>query len=134
MKRIGIIGAMEEEVALLKEQMQIEKRVEKASMEFCAGKLNGQEAVVVSGDQFISDKATKDRIISNFGGFCTEMEGAAIAQTAYLNKVPFVIVRAISDKADDSASVDYPTFEAQAIEHSVKLIENFVSRLPEDAY
>ena len=42
MKRIGIIGAMEEEVALLKEQMQIEKRVEKASMEFCAGKLNGQ--------------------------------------------------------------------------------------------
>lgn len=47
MKRIGIIGAMEEEVALLKEQMQIEKKVEKASMEFCAGKLNGQEAVVV---------------------------------------------------------------------------------------
>ena len=43
MKRIGIIGAMEEEVALLKEQMQIEKKVEKASMEFCAGKLNGQE-------------------------------------------------------------------------------------------
>ena len=67
-------------------------------------------------------------------GYCTEMEGAAIAQAAYLNKVPFVIVRAISDKADDSATMDYPTFEAQAIEHSVKLVESFVSRIPEDAY
>ena len=47
MIRIGFNGAMEDAVALLKEQMQIEKRVEKASMEFCAGKLNGQEAVVV---------------------------------------------------------------------------------------
>ena len=62
------------------------------------------------------------------------MEGAAIAQAAYLNKVPFVIVRAISDKADDSASMDYPTFEQQAILHSVKLIEAFVSRIPEDTY
>ena len=60
--------------------------------------------------------------------------GAAIAQAAYLNKVPFVIVRAISDKADDSATMDYPTFEAQAIEHSVKLVEDFVSRIPEDVY
>ena len=50
------------------------------------------------------------------------------------SKVPFVIVRAISDKADDSATMDYPTFEAQAIEHSVKLVEDFVSRIPEDVY
>ena len=48
---------------------------------------------VVSGDQFISDKAVKERISSNFDGFCTEMEGAAIAQVSYLNKVPFVILR-----------------------------------------
>ena len=45
-----------------------------------------------------------------------------------------MIVRAISDKADDSASMDYPEFEKKAIEHSVKLIENFVSRIPEDAF
>ena len=56
------------------------------------------------------------------------------AQAAYLNKVPFVIVRAISDKADDSASVDYPTFEQKAIEHSVKLVESFVSRVPENVF
>ena len=53
---------------------------------------------VVSGDQFISDKAVKERISANFDGYCTEMEGAAIAQAAYLNGVPFVILRAISDK------------------------------------
>ena len=84
---------------------------------------------IVSGDQFISDRAVKDRISSQFGGMCTEMEGAAIAQAAYLNSIPFVIIRAISDKADDSATVDYPTFERQAIAHSVALVENFVERL-----
>lgn len=84
---------------------------------------------IVSGDQFISDKATKERITKNFNGFCTEMEGASIAHTAYLNKVPFVILRAISDKADDSASVDYPTFEKQAIANGVKLIKEVVAQL-----
>jgi len=84
---------------------------------------------VVSGDQFISDRAVKDRITSMFDGMCTEMEGAAIAQAAYLNQIPFVIIRAISDKADDSATMDYPTFERQAIAHSVALVENFVGRL-----
>ena len=82
---------------------------------------------VVSGDQFISDKTVKERISSNFDGYCTEMEGAAIAQAAYLNKVPFVILRAISDKADDSATMDYPTFEKQAIANSVKLIKELVA-------
>lgn len=84
---------------------------------------------IVSGDQFISDKATKERITKNFNGFCTEMEGASIAHTAYLNKVPFVIIRAISDKADDSATVDYPTFEKQAIANGVKLIKEFVAEI-----
>ena len=49
------------------------------------------------------------------------MEGAAIAQAAYLNNVPFLVIRAISDKADGSAEMDYPTFEAMAAEHSFKL-------------
>ena len=69
---------------------------------------------VASGDMFICEKALKDRIIAVTGGLCTEMEGAAIAHTAYRNGVPFVILRAISDKADDSAEMDYPTFEQLA--------------------
>ncbi len=84
---------------------------------------------IVSGDQFISDKAVKDKITANFKGYCTEMEGAAIAQAAYLNKVPFLILRAISDKADDSATLDYPTFEKQAIANSVLLIKELVATI-----
>lgn len=83
---------------------------------------------VVSGDQFVSDKAKKQYILENFKGYCTEMEGAAIAQAAYLNNIPFLIIRAISDKADDSATEDYPTFEAKAIEHSVKLMIELVEK------
>lgn len=77
---------------------------------------------VASGDQFISNKEVKQGIIDKFHASCTEMEGVAIAQTAYLNQVPFLVIRAISDKADDSATMDYPAFEAQAIENSVKLM------------
>ena len=84
---------------------------------------------IVSGDQFIAEKAVKERIAENFQGYCTEMEGAAIAQAAYLNEVPFVVLRAIYDKADDSATMDYPTFEAKAAEHCVKLVEHFLELL-----
>ena len=66
---------------------------------------------IASGDQFVASKELKDQIIARTQGLCTEMEGAAIAQTAYRNGLPFVILRAISDKADDSAEMDYPTFE-----------------------
>ena len=69
---------------------------------------------VASGDQFVAEQTLKNKIISNTQALCTEMEGAAIAQTAYRNGIPFVILRAISDKADNSAEMDYPTFEKQA--------------------
>lgn len=232
MNIIGIIGAMEEEVNILKEKMSIDAVEKKASMEFFKGKLNDKDVVivrsgiskvnaavctqiliddfnvdcvintgiagslqnkidigdivissdamqhdvdatgfgydpgviprmetsvfkaderlielakkvceaeipdiaahvgrVVTGDQFISDREVKNKIESNFHGYCTEMEGAAIAQAAYLNNVPFVILRAISDKSDDSATVDYPAFEKKAIEHSVILVENMLKQL-----
>ena len=83
---------------------------------------------VVSGDQFISDKAKKQWLIENFDGSCTEMEGAAIAQAAYLNGIPYLVIRAISDKADDSAGMDYQVFEEQAIRHSVNLLLEMASR------
>jgi len=66
---------------------------------------------IASGDQFICSQEQKDRIIAVTGALCTEMEGAGIAHAAYRNGVPFVILRAISDKADHSAEMDYPTFE-----------------------
>ena len=66
---------------------------------------------VASGDLFVAERKAKERIIQRTGALCTEMEGAAIAHTAYRNGVPFVVIRTISDKADDSAEMDYPTFE-----------------------
>lgn len=79
------------------------------------------EGRIVTGDQFISSKEKKKWLSQTFEGSCTEMEGAAIAQAAYLNQIPFLIVRAISDKADDSAHMDYEEFERLAIIHSVNL-------------
>lgn len=84
---------------------------------------------VASGDQFVSGKAMKERIIRLTDGMCAEMEGAAIAQTAYRNGVPFVIVRAISDKADDSAELDYPTFEQIAARRCAQVTCALVERL-----
>lgn len=229
---IGIIGAMEEEVAALKEDMDIQETVEQASMVFCRGKLCGKDVVVVrsgigkvnagicaqilvdrfradmlintgiagsldakidigdmvistdalhhdmdatifgdaigqiprmdtlafsadeelvqkaakanekanpdirtfagrvaSGDQFISSGEAKEKIVENFHPLCVEMEGAGIAQAAYLNKVSYVIIRAISDKADNSATVDYPAFERQAIARSVRLMKELLTMI-----
>lgn len=84
---------------------------------------------IVTGDQFISDQEKKHWIAKTFEGYCTEMEGAAIAQTAYLNRVPFLIVRSISDKADNSAQMDYEEFERMAIRHSVNLVKAMIEAL-----
>lgn len=84
---------------------------------------------VVSGDQFISSKEVKNRLIETFQGDCAEMEGASIAHGAYLNHLPFVIIRAISDKADDSAEMDYPSFEKAAALHSAKLVEDMIQKI-----
>ena len=73
-----------------------------------------------------SGKDVKARIVENFQALCTEMEGAGIAHAAYLNKVSYVIIRAISDKADNSATMDYPEFEKQAIAHSVALVKELL--------
>ncbi|MGN0298211.1 MAG: 5'-methylthioadenosine/adenosylhomocysteine nucleosidase [Lachnospiraceae bacterium] len=101
--------------------------------EKCCHKVNPEIQVwkgrVVSGDQFVASKEVKAHLICEFNGFCTEMEGAAIAQAAYLNQIPFLIIRAISDKADDSAQMDYPTFEKKAIENSVRLIREMAANL-----
>lgn len=87
------------------------------------------EGRIVSGDQFVSDKERKEMIAETFAGYCTEMEGAAIAQAAYLNGIPFVIIRAISDKADDSANMDYETFEKLAVENSIRLVRGFLKEI-----
>lgn len=84
---------------------------------------------VASGDQFVGAKAHKEQIIADTGALCTEMEGAAIAHAAWRNGVPFVVIRAISDKADDSAEMDYPTFEAIAAERCARVTKKLAAAL-----
>ena len=87
------------------------------------------EGRIASGDQFICDQGIKDVIVSEFAAYATEMEGAAIGQASYLNDIPFLVIRAISDKADGSAQMDYDTFEKAAIEHSVKLTMKMLEKM-----
>lgn len=109
-----------------------DEKLRELAME-CSKKANPDIEVfcgrVASGDQFISSKEKKNWIQSNFDAYCTEMEGAAIAQAAYLNNIPYLIVRAISDKADDSASMDYSEFEAKAVENSVRLMAAMIEAM-----
>lgn len=85
------------------------------------------EGRVCSGDQFIASREQKEAIISKFGGLCCEMEGAAIAQTCYLNDTPYVVIRAISDKADDSEEMAYEQFKGPAAAHCAAIIRYMIS-------
>lgn len=87
------------------------------------------EGRIASGDQFVCDQGVKDNIVKEFSAYAVEMEGAAIGQAAALNGIPFLIIRAISDKADNSANMDYPAFEKLAIEHSVRLTQGMLKRM-----
>jgi len=77
---------------------------------------------IASGDQFIAGKEVKANIKEWFDPMCVEMEGCAMAHAAYLNGIDCLIIRAISDKADDSAEMDYPSFERKAAEHCAKMV------------
>lgn len=83
--------------------------------------LNARLGRIASGDKFIASKEDKDRIVNDFSADACEMEGCAIAQTAFVNGTPFAVVRAISDSADGEATMDYPTFLPLAAKNSTNL-------------
>ncbi len=69
------------------------------------------DGIVASGDIFVDDSALKAQLRDGFGAAAAEMEGAAIAQTAEANGVPFVILRTISDLAEHQANVSFDELE-----------------------
>ena len=89
--------------------------------------INAVCGVIASGDQFVASGERKEFITGQFGAIACEMEGAAIGQVCYVNKVPFCVLRAISDSADGSSHMDYPTFVTLAAEQSVKLMLSFLA-------
>lgn len=88
--------------------------------------INFKTGTVASGDRFVADKAVKEDIINTFGGNVCDMESGAIGQVCFVNKVPFAIVRAISDEADGEAQTDYMTFMAKAADNASRLVKNFL--------
>lgn len=78
---------------------------------------------IATGDLFVSGAEAKARIAKDFFALAAEMEGCAIAQTAAANGVPFVVIRAISDLADGTATASYETFEKETADLSARALE-----------
>lgn len=116
---VGIIPRMETSIFPADQNL---LALAKAACEKANTDIHCYTGKVVSGDQFIASSEKKNFLIQTFDGDCAEMEGAAMAQVAYLNQIPFLIIRAISDKADNSGHMDYPTFAKQAIVHTTNLL------------
>lgn len=93
-----------------------------------AENLHTLSGLVASGDQFVASSERKEFIVKNFGAIACEMEGAAIGQVCFVNKVPFCVLRAISDSADGSSHMDYPQFAKMAAANSVKLLCAFLAK------
>lgn len=91
--------------------------------------ISGAVGRVASGDIFVAENFLKRQITERFDAACCEMEGAGIAQTCYLNKIPFVIIRAISDSADDSGTMDYPTFKETAALNAQKIVRHMLKSI-----
>lgn len=100
----------------------LEESVKSAGFDYRIG-------TIASGDQFVADKEKKDFIKSNFGAISCEMEGGSIGHVCYVNKVPFAVLRAMSDGADDGANMDFPTFCKMAAENEVTVIRDFLKRI-----
>lgn len=84
------------------------------------------EGRICSGDQFIAGHAKKQSLVERFGGYCCEMEGGAVAQACQLSGVPFVIIRAISDKADDSGEVSFSAFADAVARRSAAIVSDML--------
>lgn len=95
------------------------------------GGVNVQRGVIVSGDQFISTNEQRIKIIDNFDAIAAEMEGASIGHVCTMNKVPFGVLRAISDGANDSSVVDFPTFAKTAAQMTIKTIIEYLKNIKE---
>ena len=87
------------------------------------------EGRIASGDQFISSREAKQKIIGLCAPACVEMEGAAIAHACYVNKTPFLILRCMSDCADDGEESTYSFNDKTAANMSALTVKGIIERL-----
>lgn len=87
------------------------------------------EGIIATGDQFVADNQKFHEIAGKFGASACEMEGGAIAQACCMAGVEFAVLRTISDNGDDDASVDFPTFAADAAHKNTALLRTLLPQL-----
>lgn len=92
-------------------------------------RLNYHLGRIVTGEYFVSDNNLKQKIIDSYSPYCVEMEGAAIGHVAFINNIPFVVIRAISDNADNEATISYEQFERIAAENSAIIVLNMIKMI-----
>ncbi|VYU63605.1 5'-methylthioadenosine/adenosylhomocysteine nucleosidase [Clostridium tertium] len=103
----------------------------KTSLDACEEikEINTFSGRIISGDQFISSVEKIQWFEKEFNAMACEMEGASIAQVCYLNNIPFVVIRSISDNANNGAHMDYEKFIPIAVRNSTILLKNIIQRL-----
>ena len=84
---------------------------------------------IATGDQFVGNNEKVKQIHNKFKAGAIEMEGASVAHTALMYKIPFVVIRSLSDKADSDAEVDYPKFVIQASDNSAKIVSEMINNM-----
>lgn len=113
-----------------KERFDGDKRLIECALKAC--KLSKNEnskyhvGSIVTGDSFVSDNIIKKRIMDEYSPHCVEMEGAAIGHVAHINDIPFVVIRSISDNADNEATMCYESFEKISANHSATVVLNMI--------
>lgn len=79
---------------------------------------------VLTGDQFIANKEKLMHLADTFAGDCVDMEGASVGQVCHIHNIPFLLIRSISDKADEEANVDFPQFMKDAAKNSASIVKH----------
>ena len=92
--------------------------------------VNCRDGIIASGDQFVHTRERRDWISSQFKAIAVEMEAGAIAHVCYVNRVPFVSLRVISDEASGEAKIDYLSFVQKAAAISSDITMNWLKALP----
>lgn len=90
------------------------------------GDFKAMVGLIATGDIFVQDIKIKNIIKEEFDADCTEMEGAAIAQVCSLDNVPFIVIRAISDKPNGNNGIDFEKYLEMACGRYAKFIDIFL--------
>jgi adenosylhomocysteine nucleosidase len=105
------------------------KLIDKAQVALKAAGFRSFVGRVLSGDQFVSDHGKSERLRKDMGGDCIEMEGAAAGYVCSVHKVPFVVLRQISDRADHAAKIDWEFFSEKAAQDAFDVISEMLKKI-----